>query len=160
MFAMHHCDLRIRFFRPASPPSSERTYRPRSGNGCAPVPKPLRNEILFAGLHWSASTIDNKRVTALHDHHVLVELVRMWLRNRSLAASPERHLTPVCPVKHVTFHSRRCLAARRDPVHRPLHEFRKVVHACHLRVSACLILPPAYLLRTIPSVSPFIFLRF
>jgi hypothetical protein len=142
----------------ASP--SERMYRSRSGDGFAAVPKPLSNEILFPVLHQNASPINNERVTTLHNRHVLIEPVRMWLGNRDLTASPERHLTPIRSVKHVSFHSRHRLASRRDPVRGPLHEFRKVVHVRHLRISAWLMFLLAQRLRNIPSLSPFNFLHF
>jgi hypothetical protein len=137
--------------------------RPRTSGRLTAMPNSLSNEILFTRLHGNSPPFDEQGVTTLHDQHVLVEAVRMRRGNRSFPASPERHLTPIRPVEDVTFHSRRRLAARRDPVRGPLHEFRKIVHISSFHRNACanhLRTPLAYRFRAIPSLSPFNFLRF
>ena len=99
-----------------------------TGDGLAPMPGPLRNEILFSGSHWNALAIDNQSIAALYDDKVFVLVMHMRSRYRRFTAGPECHLTSIGSVKDVPFYSGSGLTAGGNLVCWMLHEIWKIIH--------------------------------
>ena len=87
-----------------------------------------RDEVLLARLNRNAIPADDECVTALHDGHVLVEVVSMGLGRRRLATAPERHLAPFRPIVYVALHTWRGLTGSRDSVCGAFHELWELGH--------------------------------
>ncbi len=77
-------------------------------------------------------TLDDQRVSALHDHEILVEPVHMLGRKTLPAASPYSHLTSIRPIVDVSFDPG-ALEPGRDGTCRISHEFGKLIHFLRLR---------------------------
>jgi len=56
----------------------------------------------LAGGHGNFVAIEVKKVTALDDDEIFVEVVDMLSRNRIAAARPKRHLAAVRSIKDIT----------------------------------------------------------
>jgi transposase len=102
--------------------------RSGSGKNFAALRHTLRDEIFLSGFDRNPFSIDDQRLAALHNKHVLVVIVDLRRRGRGFAAIPERHRASVCAVEDVTLNARGRLAGTRDPVGRIFHECREIHH--------------------------------
>lgn len=93
----------------AGPLATEGVNRTSSGSNLATMRYASRYEVFFSSSDRNVFTVDGQRVAALHDEHVFVIIVDMFRGSRVLIASPECHLASVHSIKHVAFHTWRCL---------------------------------------------------
>src|SRR5262249_145523 len=90
------------------------------------------DDVFLPATYLHPLPIDDQRIATLHNYHVFVVIVYMFRGGRSLSTCPERHLSSVGSVEHITLHTRSGLTGSGNPVSGMPHEFRKVVHALAL----------------------------
>jgi hypothetical protein len=60
-----------------------------------------RNEVFFAVSHGNALAVDDHRIAACHDQHVLVEIVDLGSGGRVFIRGPKSHLAAVGTIKNI-----------------------------------------------------------
>ena len=112
--------------------AAKRVDGPGSGQDFAAMEHAPRNQVLLSGWHGDTLSLNDQRVAALDDDHILVVVVDMRGGGRGLTTGPERHLASVRAIEHVTLDSWGRLIGLRNPVCRMLHEFGEIVHSREL----------------------------
>ena len=110
------------------PVTAKCVNRSRPRKNLARMQHTLGDAIFVSRVQVNPLPIDDQGVAALHHEHVLVVVMHMSRRRSRFMTLPECHLASIDPIKHVTFHTRRCLARCRDSVCRSPHELRKIIH--------------------------------
>ena len=90
----------------------------RPGPGChfSRVRSATSNQVFLSGAHRNSISINNERVTALHDDHIFIEFVNVGGGDGGFDARPQRHLASVCPVENIALDAGSCLIGRSDPI--------------------------------------------
>ena len=107
--------------------ASECVDRSGSSRNLTTVRHTARDQIFLACLHRNLFSVNDQRVAALHDHHVLFVVMDMFRGGRGFTAGPECHLASVGAIENVTLNPGRRQIGADDPVGGTLHELREGV---------------------------------
>ena len=112
-----------------SPVTSEGMDCPCSRQNLATVRHTARNQILLASFDRNAPAVNQQCVAALHNQHVLIEIMDMLGGSCGLSACPERHLALIRSVEHISFNAGSRPILPGDPVRGVPHELWEGIHA-------------------------------